>query len=94
VRNRDDQLKGLFRQAVSSRLPKAIRDRKKKGFSAPVKQWFKPAALVKLVRQLQSERPDLMQTWFHPRLARHARRLKGSRAYKLWGFLTWLRKNG
>ena len=94
VRNPDGQLKGLFKKAVWNRLPEVIRHRKKKGFSAPVKQWFSPDGLARLVRDLQAEQGDIMSRWFHPNLECFARKMSGSRAYKLWVMLCWLRKNG
>jgi asparagine synthase (glutamine-hydrolysing) len=93
VRNPDNRLKGLFKHAVRDRLPQAIRQRKKKGFSAPVKQWFTPADLVKLISDVRAEHPDLAAAWLHPSLERNARTITGTRGYKLWIFLKWLRKN-
>jgi len=93
VRNPDGQLKGLFKQAFSERLPEAIRRRRKKGFSAPVKQWFAPADLVRLVQAVCAERPELARSWLHPHLERFAGEVTGSRAYKLWVMLRWLQKH-
>jgi asparagine synthase (glutamine-hydrolysing) len=93
VRNPGGRLKGLFRQAVGDRLPEAIRDRKKKGFSAPVKEWFEPENLVSLVRDVRAERGDLAGSWLNKDLEDFAARLNGSRAYKLWVFLNWIRRH-
>jgi asparagine synthase (glutamine-hydrolysing) len=94
VRNPDGQLKGLLKTALSDRVPEAVRTRKKKGFSAPVKHWFESADLVRLVEDLRAEKPDLAADWLSPDLDRYAQRVKSSRAYKLWVFLQWLRRNG
>ena len=74
------------------RLPAAIRDRKKKGFSAPVKQWYPPEALGRLVQQVRQEKPDLSKEWFGKGLDSFASHTRGSRGYKLWAFLQWLRR--
>jgi asparagine synthase (glutamine-hydrolysing) len=94
VRNPDGQLKGLLKNALADRVPEAIRTRKKKGFSAPVKHWFDTDDLVRLVADLCAEKPDLAADWLSPHLTRYAQKVKGSRAYKLWVFLQWLRRNG
>ncbi|MBN1942159.1 MAG: asparagine synthase (glutamine-hydrolyzing) [Phycisphaerae bacterium] len=94
VRNGGDELKGLFKRTVEDRLPEDIRTRKKKGFSAPVKQWFTPADLRKLLADVRAEKPDLARAWLAGDLEKHAAVLTGSRGYKLWVFLQWLRKNG
>lgn len=91
VRTPGGELKGLFKRAAFDRLPEPIRTRKKKGFSAPVRQWLGPEHLAHCVRELQGEKPELAKSWLHPELERNARRLSGSRAYKLWIFLQWLR---
>jgi len=93
VRNPGGALKGLFKQAVASRLPEAIRTRKKKGFSAPVKQWFTQDDLFKLITDVRAEHPDLAGAWLNPRLAWNARKIHGSRAYKLWIFLKWIQRH-
>ena len=93
VRNPGGRLKGLFKHAVRGRLPEAIRQRKKKGFSAPVKQWFTPADLFKLIADVRAEHPDLASAWLHPRLAWNARTITGTRGYKLWIFLKWIQRN-
>ena len=85
--------KGLFKHAVRGRLPEAIRQRKKKGFSAPVKQWFTRADLFKLIADVRAEHPDLAAAWLHPRLAWNARTITGTRGYKLWIFLKWIQRN-
>jgi len=92
VRTPGGTLKGLFKHAMEDRLPEAIRTRKKKGFSAPVKHWFTPKDLVRLVSDVRAERPDVAKAWLADDLERKARTLRGSRAYKLWVFLQWLRK--
>lgn len=92
VRNPGGQLKGLFKKAIADRLPQPILHGKKRGFSAPVKQWFTPRDLVRLVRAVRAEHPDLARSWLHANLATYAGRLRGSRAYKLWVLLRWLRK--
>ncbi len=94
VRNPAGQLKGLFKETFSPRLPAEIVQRKKKGFSAPVKQWYTGEQLETLARAIQNEQPDLAQAWLSPDLPSRARRMTGSRAYKLWTFLQWLRRNG
>ncbi|MCG3178398.1 MAG: Asparagine synthetase [glutamine-hydrolyzing] 3 [Phycisphaerae bacterium] len=94
VRNPDGKLKGLFRQAVGDRLPELIRNRPKKGFSSPVKQWFTPADLSRLASDVMAEHPDLARQWLHPALPRYAACVEGSRAFKLWSLLLWLRRNG
>ena len=93
VRNPGGALKGLFKHAVRNRLPQAIRHRKKKGFSAPVKQWFTPGDLFRLISDVRAEHRDLAADWLHPRLGWNARKITGTRGYKLWIFLKWLRKN-
>lgn len=93
VRNPGGKLKGLFKRAVRDRLSPAVRQARKKGFSAPVKQWFTPGDLSRLIADVRAEHPDLAAAWLHPRLASNARRIKGTRGYKLWVFLKWLRKN-
>jgi len=93
VRNPGGALKGLFKHAVRDRLPRAVRRRKKKGFSAPVKQWFTPSDLFRLISDVRAEHPDLAADWLHPRLAWNARKITGTRGYKLWVFLKWLRAN-
>jgi len=92
VRNPGDELKGLFKRAVRNRLPKATRQRKKKGFSAPVKHWFTPEDLSRLIADVRADHPHLASAWLHPRLARTAHKIKGTRAYKLWVFLKWIEK--
>ena len=92
VRTPGGRLKGLFREAMDDRLPEAIRTRKKKGFSAPVREWFDSAQMLGLVAQVRAERPQLAASWLHPQLERYAARVSGSRAYKLWVFLQWLRR--
>lgn len=92
VRNPDGELKGLFKRAMAERLPEAIRTRKKKGFSAPVKQWFTSSDLRKLLADLRAERPDLSRTWLAKNLEKNLGSFGGSRGYKLWVFLRWLRK--
>ncbi len=94
VRNPGGRLKGLFKDAMGQRVPEMIRTRKKKGFSAPVKQWFTGQDLARLVADVRAERPELYHSWLAGGLARTARRMIGSRAYKLWVFLQWLRKHG
>jgi len=94
VRNPEGQLKGLYKRAMLQRLPESVRTRKKKGFSSPVKQWFTPEDLAALVRDVRAEHGDLVRTWFCDGLESFARRLEGSRAYKLWVFLKWLRARG
>lgn len=94
VRNPAGKLKGLFKQTFSPRLPAEIVNRKKKGFSAPVKQWYTGEQLAKLAEAIQVEQPDLARDWLSPDLPARARRMTGSRAYKLWTFLNWLRRNG
>jgi len=93
VRNPGGALKGLFKHAVADRLGEAIMTRNKKGFSAPVKQWFTSADLFKLIADVRAEHPDLAAAWLHPRLAWNARKIRGSRAYKLWIFLKWIQRN-
>ena len=93
IRNPAGEMKGLFRRAMWDRLPEPIRHRKKKGFSAPVRQWFTPEDLTALVRAVKAERAELARSWLHPELDRFARHLKGSRAYKLWVMLQWLRRH-
>jgi len=90
VRNPDNQLKGLFKRAMAERLPESIRTRKKKGFSAPVKQWFTNEQLIEQVRAVRCDQPELATAWLSPGLERYAARVRGSRAYKLWVFLRWL----
>jgi asparagine synthase (glutamine-hydrolysing) len=94
VRTPGGQLKGLFREALGDRLPEAVRTRRKKGFSAPVRQWFTGADLAELVRAVRAEKPDLARSWLAGGLEKTARRMRGSRAYKLWVFLQWLRRTG
>ncbi|MFP4434009.1 MAG: asparagine synthase (glutamine-hydrolyzing) [Phycisphaerae bacterium] len=94
VRNPAGQLKGLLKTALADRVPESIRTRKKKGFSAPVKHWFDTDDLLRLIADLRVEKPDLAADWLNPRLAEYAGRVKGSRAYKLWVFLQWLRRHG
>jgi asparagine synthase (glutamine-hydrolysing) len=94
VRNPGGQLKGLFKQAMADRLSEDIRTRKKKGFSAPVKQWLDAKQLCGLVRQLKTEQPELSRAWLNENLEKYARRVSGSRAYKLWVFLDWIRRHG
>ena len=94
VRNPGGELKGLFKSAVEDRLPEEIRSRKKKGFSAPVKQWFTQEDLTKLIADLHAEQPDLSRAWLAEDLVKQTSILTGSRGYKLWVFLQWLRKNG
>ncbi len=94
VRNPAGQLKGLFKYAVENRLPETIRNRKKKGFSAPVKHWFTGNDLANLVKTVRSEHGDLAKAWLADNLESTARKMTGSRAYKLWVFLQWLRRNG
>jgi asparagine synthase (glutamine-hydrolysing) len=94
VRNPDRRLKGLVKDAMRDRLPESIRTRKKKGFSAPVRQWFTSEDLVALVAELRATHGELARSWLHPRLDRYAATVKGSRAYKLWIFLQWLRDRG
>ncbi len=91
VRNPEGQLKGLLREALGDRLPPAILDRKKKGFSAPVRQWFTSEDLLELVAEVRNARPELSRAWFHPNLERYAGKVRSSRAYKLWVFLQWIR---
>lgn len=93
VRNPGGNLKGLFKQVMSRRLPEAIRNRKKKGFSAPVRQWFTSEDLTHLVRDVRAEHPELARSWLHPSLERYAQTVEGSRAYKLWVLLRWLRRH-
>ncbi|HUU22071.1 MAG TPA: hypothetical protein VM389_05990, partial [Phycisphaerae bacterium] len=71
----------------------SIRTRKKKGFSAPVKQWFGREDLVGLARAVRAEQPELARAWLHRDLERTVGRFEGSRAYKAWTFLSWVRKN-
>ncbi len=92
VRNPGGELKGLLKRTMGDRLPEEIRNRPKKGFSAPVKQWFTREDLASLVDAVFAEHPDLARSWLHPNLRRHAAAFEGSRAYKLWVFLRWLRK--
>ncbi len=94
IRNPNAELKGLFRQAMGHRLPESVRLRRKKGFSAPVKQWFMAEDLARLVAATRAEKPDLASQWLHPQLETFALRVKGSRAYKLWMFLQWIRRHG
>ncbi|MBN1555826.1 MAG: asparagine synthase (glutamine-hydrolyzing) [Phycisphaerae bacterium] len=94
VRNPDNELKGLFKRAVQDRLPEEIRTRKKKGFSAPVKQWFTPDDLKRLIQEVRSEQPDLARAWLAGDLSKRISIFHGSRGYKLWVFLQWLKKNG
>ena len=92
VRNPGGRLKGLFKSAVADRLPPPILHGRKRGFSAPVKQWFTPRDLVRLVRAVRAEHPDLARSWLHRDLESFASHVTGSRAYKLWVLLRWLRK--
>ena len=94
VRNPAGRAKGLFKDAMAPRVPDVIRTRKKKGFSAPVKQWFTGEDLSRLAADVRSERPDLYRSWLAEDLTRTARRMTGSRAYKLWVFLQWMRRHG
>lgn len=93
VRNPAGRLKGLFKDAFEARLGEDIRSRKKKGFSAPVKQWFTGEDLARLVADVRSEQPGLARAWLSDELEATARNIKGSRAYKLWVFLQWLRRS-
>jgi asparagine synthase (glutamine-hydrolysing) len=93
VRNPGGELKGLFRRAVARRLGPDILGRKKKGFSAPVKQWFTASDLSRLIADVRAEHPDLAGAWLHRRLGANARAIKGTRAYKLWIFLKWIQRN-
>jgi len=93
VRNPGGRLKGLFKHAVRDRLPEAIRQRKKMGFAAPVKQWFTPGDLLALISDVRAEHPDLAAAWLNPRLAPNARKITGTRGYKLWIFLKWIQRN-
>jgi asparagine synthase (glutamine-hydrolysing) len=93
VRNPGGELKGLFRRTMWDRLPEPIRHRKKAGFSAPVKQWFSTGELLRLIAAVRNERPDLSSQWLHPRLEAFAQRVEGTRAYKLWMMLQWLRRH-
>ncbi len=94
IRTPGGRLKGLFKDAVKTRLPEAIRTRKKKGFSAPVKQWFTGKDLSQLVLDVRAERPELAGAWLSGSLEKTAAGMTGSRAYKLWVFLRWLRRHG
>jgi asparagine synthase (glutamine-hydrolysing) len=91
IRTPEGSLKGLFKKAVSDRLPEEIRRRKKKGFSAPVKEWFTGEDLSRLAREVASDCPDIAGRWLAHDLPEKARRIRGSRAYKLWVFLQWIR---
>ncbi len=93
VRNPGGELKGLFKQALWDRLPESIRHRKKKGFSAPVKQWFSREDLVRLARDLRAEHPGLLGTWLSGDLEKNVASFEGSRAYRVWVLLQWLRTN-
>lgn len=94
VRNPDSRLKGLFKQTFEKRLPQEVVNRKKRGFSAPVKEWFTNSDLVKLVDDIRHEHPEIAGTWLNSRVSRYAGHVSGSRAYKLWVFLRWIRKFG
>jgi asparagine synthase (glutamine-hydrolysing) len=93
VRNPGGQLKGLYKRAMWQRLPEPIRHRRKKGFSAPVRNWFTAEDLAGLVRRVRAERRELAGSWLSGDLERTVRRFRGSRAYKLWVFLQWLRRH-
>jgi asparagine synthase (glutamine-hydrolysing) len=93
VRNPAGAMKGLFKQTFANRLPDAIRQRRKKGFSAPVREWFDAGDLPELVRAVGHEQPERARAWLAPDLEDSCRRFRGSRAYKLWCFLQWLRRN-
>lgn len=93
VRNPDGELKGLFKRTFWQQLPEPIRHRKKKGFSAPVKQWFQAEVLTKLAADLRAERPGLLGQWLSPDLEKNIASLEGSRAYRAWVLLQWLRNN-
>jgi asparagine synthase (glutamine-hydrolysing) len=94
VRNPGGKLKGLYKRAMGPRLPPAIRARKKKGFSAPVGRWLRGADLEALARAVLWERPAAARDWLRADLDRTVGRLAGSRAYKVWVLLQWLRRNG
>ena len=92
VRNPAGRLKGLFKNALADRLPPEVANRKKKGFSAPVRQWYGPEDLTAAAEALASERPGLARRWLRKDVSGSVRTLQGSRGYKVWVFLQWLRR--
>lgn len=93
VRNPNNNLKALIKQLASDKLPAAVVNKKKKGFSTPVRRWFSPNEIIKEIQA------DMAQgTWWKAVFSANAdqavRQLRGRALWRFWHTWRWVKTHG
>jgi asparagine synthetase B (glutamine-hydrolysing) len=93
VRNPNYEMKALIKQLARDKLPAAVVNKKKKGFSTPVRHWFSPDNIIKEIQA------DMAQgTWWKSVFSANAdqavRQLRGRALWRFWHTWRWLKNHG
>lgn len=93
TRNPNNEMKALIKQLASDKLPAAVVNKKKKGFSTPVRRWFSPNEIIKEV-QADMATGTWWQAVFSADAGRTARRLRGRALWRFWHTWRWMKTHG
>ncbi|MEM9414585.1 MAG: asparagine synthase (glutamine-hydrolyzing) [Planctomycetota bacterium] len=91
VRNPWLDRKGLLKQIAQDKLPDAVLNKPKQGFSVKTRKWFPQDAIVAEIQRDMRE-GDWWRSVFHPRVDRGVMRLRGRTAWRFWQTWRWVRQ--
>jgi len=92
TRNPNNELKGLLKQIAHDKLPEAILNKKKQGFSVRTRDWF-PQAMIVADIQRDMREGDWWQKFFHPQVDRGVTKLRGRKAWRFWQTWRWVKQH-
>jgi len=92
IRNPGNEMKALLKQLATDKLPAAVVNKKKKGFSTPVRRWFSPGAIRQEIRA-DMARGTWWKTVFSERTDRTVMRLRGRALWRFWHTWRWVRSH-
>ncbi len=91
VRNPGYEMKGLLKNIAIKKLPEAMVNKKKQGFSTPIRKWF-PKNMILDAMKNDMRKGNWWKPVFAPTFIHEASKLKGRPLWRLWHTWRWVKK--
>jgi asparagine synthase (glutamine-hydrolysing) len=92
VRNPDAIMKGLLKSLARDKLPEKLLNKRKQGFSTPIRRWIQSSSILEEIAQDMAA-GQWWRSVFASNALQTASRLKGRSLWRFWHTWTWVRKH-